>query len=300
MNNIIQVSGLSKSFGKLKALKDISFSAGRGSIIGLMGANGCGKSTLLRNMIGLYLPDAGTSQVFGEQSCELSPQTLSRIGYVHQEGRLLNWMSIRQLLRYVRSHYQNWDENLEEKFIEWFDLEPKAVVGKLSPGKRQQTAILAAICHNPELLILDEPASALDPLARSRFLDLLLELLQNDGEKTIIISSHILSDIEKVIDRAVIMDKGRILKDCDFDKLKENIFKAVVENGAGADLTNLLLSGKIAHHRSDGTKTSLVLQDISRAEAEKILSEEKIDAEIIPLPLEEIYKVIAGKAEYVL
>ncbi|OXU14806.1 ABC transporter ATP-binding protein [Sedimentisphaera salicampi] len=299
MNNIIEVSGLTKSFGGKKALQDVSFSAGRGSIIGLMGANGCGKSTLLRNIIGLYLPDAGSSQVFGEQSRELSPQTLSRIGYVHQEGRLLDWMSIRQLLKYVRSYYQSWDEHLEQKFIEWFDLDPKAVVGKLSPGKRQQAAILAAICHNPELLILDEPASALDPLARSRFLDLLLELLQNDGKKTIIISSHILSDIEKVIDRAVIMDSGRILKDCQFDELKEHIFKVILRGGQQAELTSLL-AGKTAHRRSDGIKTSLILQDTSRAEVEKILSDGKIDSEIIPLPLEEIYKAVVGKAEYVL
>ncbi|MGB2808660.1 MAG: ABC transporter ATP-binding protein, partial [Sedimentisphaerales bacterium] len=223
MNNekpIVEMHKVCKRFGNIKALDDIDLQIYPGRIIGLLGANGAGKSTLLRNIIGLYLEDEGECVTFGSDAKKLGPKELARIGYVHQEGELLDWMTVRQLIRYVSAYYQSWNRELEEKYIEDFEISTKVRVGSLSPGQRQRLAILLAIGFEPELLILDEPAAALDPLARAQFLDLLLQIIQTEN-RTIIISSHILSDVEKVVDHAVIMKEGRILLDSSFDELRE-------------------------------------------------------------------------------
>ena len=162
---IIRMDGVSKAFGRTRALDGVNLAVHPGRIIGLLGANGAGKSTLLRTIIGLYLPDQGRVETFGCLARDLSPKELARIGYVHQEGELLNWMTVGQLVRYVAAYYPNWNEHLERKYIADFGVDVKARVGTLSPGERQKVAILIAIGFEPELLILDEPASALDPIA---------------------------------------------------------------------------------------------------------------------------------------
>ncbi|MGE4286932.1 MAG: ABC transporter ATP-binding protein [Phycisphaerae bacterium] len=295
--DICKFKQVTKLFGKTVALDKLDFTITSGSIIGLMGANGCGKSTLLRHIPGIYLPDSGTAELFGQDCAYLSDTTMARIGYVHQEGRLMEWMSVRQIIAYVRSYYDNWDSSLEADFIERFEIDLKARVGKLSPGKRQQLSILLAICHNPELLILDEPASALDPLARSRFLDLMLELIQSNEERTIIISSHILSDIEKVIDRAVIMDAGRILRDCPLDELRESYFRVIVQTDSPSAVS--IAGAEVIRSRNDGTNTTLIVKDSSEQRIRATLAESGLRALVTPLSLEDIYKIVIGKTEYV-
>ena len=165
MNNtpIISVKNLTKLFGSVRAIDNLSLDIYPGQIIGLMGANGGGKSTLIRHWIGLYLPDSGTCTTFGVEAKKLGPHELARIGYVHQEGKLIDWMSVAKLIRYVSAYYPNWNKDIEARYLEEYELDPKAHAGKLSPGQRQMLAVLLAICFEPELLILDEPAAAMDP-----------------------------------------------------------------------------------------------------------------------------------------
>ena len=292
-SDFVNVSDLCKSFGKVKALDNVSVGIGSGSIIGLIGANGCGKSTLLRHIIGMYLPTSGSVEIFGVEARGLSSEQMSRIGYVHQEGQLLEWMSVRQQIDYVAAYYDGWNRELQGKFVSQFDIDMKARVGKLSPGKRQQLAILLAICHEPELLILDEPASGLDPIARRHFLDLLLELIQVEG-RTIIISSHILSDIEKVIDHIIVMDKGRIIRDCDFDQLREGFCRVKfsgLEEGVELKIENV-----IDAEYSAG-EALLVLCDADTGLLRSYASELGCKCEISALSLEDIYKVVIEKHE---
>jgi ABC-2 type transport system ATP-binding protein len=295
MNNeepIVQMHGVCKRFGKIKALDDVDLQIYSGRIIGLLGANGAGKSTLLRNIIGLYLPDEGECITFGADAKKLGPKELARIGYVHQEGELLDWMTVRQLIRYVSAYYQSWNRELEEKYIEDFEISTRARVGSLSPGQRQRLAILLAIGFEPELLILDEPAAALDPLARAQFLDLLLQIIQTEN-RTIIISSHILSDVEKVIDHAVIMKKGRILLDCSFDELRER-FSQVRISALSKELPSELPFENILHcKRSDG-QAILTVQDCPREKLQEQAKSLDCWVEIETLPLEEIYKIVVS------
>ncbi|MGE5294202.1 MAG: ATP-binding cassette domain-containing protein [Solirubrobacterales bacterium] len=251
------------------------------------------KSTLLRTIIGLYLLDQGRVETFGCLARDLGPKELARIGYVHQEGELLNWMTVGQLVRYVAAYYPNWNEHLERKYIADFGVDVKARVGTLSPGERQKVAILISIGFEPELLILDEPASALDPIARARCLDLLLELIQTEN-RTILISSHILSDVEKVIDHMIIMDRGRIVLDTAFDDLREEYARARLTALHGSLPAQLPFSGVVASQRND-SEALVTLRGQSSQSIEETARTLDCKAEIQPLPLEDIYRFVVGE-----
>lgn len=289
-NPIVQLQNISKRFRKTQALDNVTVDIMPGQIIGLLGTNGCGKSTLLRHMIGLYLPNAGQCITFGVEAKSLTPNELGRIGYVHQEGELLNWMKVKQLIRYVSAYYPGWNSDLEVEYIDDFDLPLNQRVGSLSPGQRQKLAILLAIGFEPEFLILDEPASGLDPIARSQFLDMLLGIIQNEN-RTIIISSHILSDVEKVIDHAIIMDKGQILIDESFDSLRERFTKITLTSLNGPMPSNLPFEGIVDCQRSDSTAV-LTVKDYSSDEITIVAEQINCSAETKPLPLEDIYKIV--------
>ncbi|MCX5636881.1 MAG: ATP-binding cassette domain-containing protein, partial [Planctomycetota bacterium] len=141
-NSIVQMRNVSMKFGKIQALDNIDLDIKRGEIIGLLGANGAGKSTLLRCIIGLYLADQGRCITFETDAGKLTPKELGRIGYVHQEGELLEWMTVKQLIRYVSAYYKTWNPELEERYVRDFDISLEDRVGSLSPGQRQKVAIL--------------------------------------------------------------------------------------------------------------------------------------------------------------
>jgi len=291
-NPIVQMRNVSRRFGKIHALDDLDLEIKRGRIIGLLGANGAGKSTLLRHIIGLYLADTGQCLTFDTDPAKLGPSQLARIGYVHQEGELLEWMTTKQLIRYVSTYYDTWNHELEEKYIADFDISLKSRVGTLSPGQRQKLAILLAIGFEPELLILDEPASGLDPIARSQFLDLLLHIIQ-DENRTIIISSHILSDVEKVIDHTVIMRAGKILCDCGFDVLREKFTRFTLTSLNGPLPADLPFSD-IVDCKRDETKAIVTVKNSLPADLKNKAKGLNCEIEIAPLPLEEIYKIIVS------
>jgi ABC-2 type transport system ATP-binding protein len=289
-NIIVQMRNVSRKFGKIQALDNINLDISRGQIIGLLGANGAGKSTLLRHIIGLYLANEGQCLTFGTDAAKLSPKELGKIGYVHQEGELLAWMTVEQLIRYVSAYYNNWNKQLEEKYIADFDISVKSRVGTLSPGQRQQLAILLAIGFEPELLILDEPASALDPIARSQFLDLLLQLIQ-DGKRTIIISSHILSDVEKVIDHTLIMREGKILRDCSFDNLREEFLRFTLTSLNGS-LPNQLPFKNVITCERNGNKAVIIVHNSTEGQLQAEAKGLNCEIQIRTMTLEEIYKIV--------
>ena len=292
-NPIVQMKGVFKRFGKIQALNNIDLDINPGQIIGLLGANGTGKSTLLRCIIGLYLADAGSCVTFGADAAKLGPKELGRIGYVHQEGELLDWMTVKQLICYVSAYYQTWNHELEEKYIDDFKISLKDRVGSLSPGQRQKVAILLAIGFEPQLLILDEPASALDPIARSRFLDLLLGIIQNEN-RTIIISSHILSDVEKIIDHALIMQEGQILRDCSFDQLREEFIRFALTSLSG-QLPSQLMFGNVIDCQRNGNRAIITVQNGSQENLETQAKDLNCSIQFRPLSLEEIYKIVVSK-----
>jgi len=287
---IVSFENVSKRFGKVQALDTVSMAIEPGSIIGLLGANGCGKSTLLRHIIGLYLPSDGVCRTFGREAAQLTPLEMARIGYVHQEGELLDWMTVGQLMRYVAAYYPGWNREVEEEYIAEFDVPVKGRVGSLSPGVRQKVAVLLAIGFEPELLILDEPAAAMDPIARGQFLDLLVEIIQ-DPKRTIIISSHILSDVEKVMDRVLIMDQGRILRNCSFDDLREEFSRARLTAMAGTLPSSLPFSNAIHMEKTDH-EAMLTFRNLDRKQLAGVAEELNCRVEFLGLSLEDSYRLV--------
>jgi ABC-2 type transport system ATP-binding protein len=290
---VVSIRNLTKQFDiETVALEHVSLDIAPGRIVGLMGDNGAGKSTLLRSIIGLYLPTSGSVTTLGVAAGELSSKELSRIGYVHQEGELIEWMSTWQIVEYVASYYPTWNRILEKRLVEDMAIEPASRVGSLSPGQRQKLAILLAVCFEPELLILDEPAAALDPIARAKFLELLLQMIQQEG-RTIIISSHILSDIEKVIDHCVILKQGKVICDEGFDTLREDFARVTVMSLNG-HLPEKLPFANVVSEKKNSQSAVLVLRHPDAgaiAEAARAIG---CTASVARVPLEDIYAAIAG------
>ena len=289
---IVEIKRLTKYFSGKVALNSVDLEIFSGRIIGLLGPNGAGKSTLIRHMIGLYLPDKGTCSTFGCNAGELSQKELSRLGYVHQEGELLDWMTTEQLIRYVSAYHPGWNRELEDSYVNDFDVDLNVKVGALSPGQRQKLSILLAIGHEPDLLILDEPASVLDPMARAQFLDLLIKIIQQE-QKTILISSHILSDVEKVIDHVIIMKNGLIIEDKGFDDLRDQYLRVRLTS-LSQELPEELPFNRILSCQRHNGQAVLILEN---PQTETIKHQaESIDCKIDfnPLPLEDIYKIVMG------
>ncbi len=287
---VVQIRGLHKAFNLAPVLNHVDLDLHAGSIVGLLGANGAGKSTLIRHMVGLYLPDQGSCTTLGCDAAKLRPQELARIGYVHQEGKLIDWMTVGQILRHVAAYYPTWNREIEKNYLAEFKLNLHARVGGLSPGQRQMLAILLAIGFEPELLLLDEPAAALDPLARQRFLDMLLGIIQ-DPLRTVLISSHILSDVEKVIDRVVILDQGKVQRDVGLDELQQEFVKLRLTAVRG-QLPDPLPFPEMLSCQRNGSEALVVVKASQDQELDRLAQEMGSTIDALPLTLEELYCLV--------
>jgi ABC-2 type transport system ATP-binding protein len=216
------VRGLRKRFGEKTVLRDVDFELPSGTVLGLVGRNGSGKTTLLKCGLGLLRIDAGETRLLGEPSWDLSAAAKARLGYVPQAIALYPWMRVRQVLTYTAAFYPRWNDGLAARLVQRWDLDAHARVGTLSPGQAQQLAIVLALAHEPEVLILDEPAASLDPAARRQLLQIVLELASG-GDRTILFATHIISDLERVADRLAILRNGQIQFSGELDALKDHV-----------------------------------------------------------------------------
>ena len=218
--SVFEASGLTKEFGAVTALRNVSLSLTGPSIIGLIGRNASGKTTLLRHIVGLQLPTRGDARTLGVPTRSLEHEQLARIGVVTQAPAFIHWMSIGKQLRYLSGFYPRWDLVRQRSLLDLLDLDDRSEISGLSTGSVQKLAIVAALCHHPDLILLDEPVSNLDPIVRDRFLKFLLDLVQEDNA-TIVISSHILSDVESTVDWIVCLNDGAVVADLALDDLKD-------------------------------------------------------------------------------
>jgi ABC-2 type transport system ATP-binding protein len=191
-----------------------------GSVLGLIGRNGAGKSTLIRAMLGLLQPLSGTAAVFGEPALKLSDRTKERLAYVPQQPEALAWLTAQQMLDYVGRFYPRWDQSFATRTLERWQIQPNKLLAKLSPGERQRVDLIRALASQPELLVLDDPAAALDPVARR---ELLREIALRAGESgtTVLFSTHIVSDLERVASEVAFLHQGKLLMQCTVDETKE-------------------------------------------------------------------------------
>ncbi|MGL4550242.1 MAG: ABC transporter ATP-binding protein [Gemmataceae bacterium] len=218
-DHVIEVTGLSRHFGKSAALDAVSLRVPRGCVLGLVGVNGSGKTTLLRHLLGGYRAEAGTVRVFGKDPVADPVGVLSRLGYLSDDVDIPNWMRIDQLLRYTAAFYPGWDHGFARKLCDDFGLDPGMKVYSLSRGMKVRAGLVSVIAHRPELLILDEPSAGLDPIARRDILQTIIEAAAGDG-RTVLFSSHLLDEVERVADRIALVDRGRIVFDGPLDEVR--------------------------------------------------------------------------------
>ncbi len=221
-----------KIFGSHTALDDVTLGIPAGHVVGLLGRNGAGKTTLLHLAAGLVLPTSGLCHTLGQRSDLLDSRELTRLGLVMQEGRFIEWMTVAQHLDFTGSFYPNWDRALQQRLVDALEVPLSRKLADLSTGDRQKVGILLGVCHRPSLLLLDEPMSSLDPIARARLLDVLLDRLRDDG-CTVVISSHLLDDVEKIVDWIIALDAGRVTENSSLDELQEAFAEWTVTASAG-------------------------------------------------------------------
>jgi ABC-2 type transport system ATP-binding protein len=207
---VVRVERLSRTFGATVALDGLSLEVPRGAVFSVVGANGSGKTTLIRHVLGLLRAQAGSVRVFGRDPVADPVGVLSRVGHLSEDNDLPPWMRVRELLRYVRAFYPGWDDVYAEELRQTFGLDPAARVRDLSRGQKARAGLLVALAHRPELLILDEPSSGLDPLARRDILAAVLRTVSEEG-RTVLFSSHLLDEVERVSDHVALLDRGRVL-----------------------------------------------------------------------------------------
>lgn len=207
---VIAVTGLSRRFKAKAALDDVSLYVPRGCVFGLVGENGAGKTTLIKHLLGLLRAEAGMVRVFGRDPIADTVEVLGRIGYLSETRDLPAWMRIDELLRYTEGFYPKWDRRYAEQLREQFGLNASARVRTLSQGQLAKLGLLVALAYRPELLLLDEPSSGLDPLVRRDILEAIIRSVAEEG-RTVLFSSHLLDEVERVSDHLAMIHQGRIV-----------------------------------------------------------------------------------------
>ena len=231
--NIIETQNLSRRYGRAEALHGLTLNVPCGSIFALVGPNGAGKTTTIKVLMNLIAPTGGSARLLGVDSLKLSPRERARIGYVSENQKLPEWMTVRQLLDYCRPFYPTWDRDLEASLLKQFNLPPDRKIAHLSRGMMMKTALLSSLAYRPELLVLDEPFSGLDPLVRDELIHGVLELSQQD-KWTILISSHDINEVEQLADWVGLLDGGRLDFSEPIESLQARFRRVEVTLGAGA------------------------------------------------------------------
>lgn len=218
---VIAISDLTRRFGDKTALDSVSLSVPRGGVYGLVGANGAGKTTLIKHILGLLRAESGSVRVFGHDPIADPVAVLSRIGYLSEENDLPGWMRVDELIRYTRAFYPSWDDAYAEELRETFALDAAAKIKTLSKGQKARAGLLTALAHRPELLVLDEPSSGLDPIVRRDILGAIIRTIAHEG-RTVLFSSHLLDEVEEVADHVTMINKGKIVLSAPLHDIKES------------------------------------------------------------------------------
>lgn len=254
----IRCEQIGKRYDRATVLSQVSLEVTRGTVLGLIGRNGAGKTTLIRILLGLEQPDRGRAFVLGEPALGLSDAAKQRIGYVPQQPDAFAWMRIGDMLEFVGRQYPRWDSDFADLSLARWQLPPERPLASLSPGERQRVALIRALAVNPELLVLDEPASAFDPVARR---DLLREIVARAAESgtTVLFSTHIVSDLERVASRVVFLHDHRIVVDAALDDLAETHARLSLPAGSIALSAANPMPGEVSRRtQPDGSMTLVI------------------------------------------
>lgn len=209
-NFVIDIKNLCRSFAEKEVLRDVSLAVPEGGVFGLIGSNGAGKTTLIKHILGSHYAQSGSVSVFGFDPVLEPVQVLSKIGYMSEDRDVPSWMRVQEIIDFTKSFYTKWDSSYAADLLHLFELNPKQRIRNLSRGQTARICLLLALAHRPQLLILDEPSSGLDPIIRRDILSAIVRTTADDG-RTVFFSSHLLDEVERLADRVAILHQGRIL-----------------------------------------------------------------------------------------
>jgi ABC-2 type transport system ATP-binding protein len=284
----VSIRNLGKQFDAHTVLQDISTQVRPGDVVGVIGKNGAGKTTLLEALLGFSPPSSGNADIFGESSLAMSAATKARIGFVPQQDELLPMLTGARQIALVSAFYPGWDKALIDRLASEWEVPLDRRTYKLSGGERQKLSTLLALGNRPDLLVLDEPVASLDPLARRRFLQQLLEIA-SDATRAVIFSTHIVSDLERVANRIWIVKDGRLLWDGDTDELKQSVQRLHIRARRPLPANITLPHMLHARRAPDGMSAAVTVRDLDASALETIARDFDAAIESEGLNLEEIF-----------
>ncbi|MDP4109103.1 MAG: ABC transporter ATP-binding protein [Bacillota bacterium] len=278
--NVIEIKNLTKYYGKSRGIVDVSFTVEEGEIFGFIGPNGAGKSTTIRILLSLIYPTSGSAAIFGKDCIKFAPEIAGNIGYLPSEVFYYEKMKVIDLLKYSASFYKKDCTKRIHELAEIMDLDLKKRIDDLSFGTKKKVGIVQSLLHEPKLIILDEPTSGLDPLMQQKFFSLLLE--ENKKGAAVFLSSHVLSEVQRLCSRVAIIKEGKIIKLEKIRDLTENNykkFKIEIKREIGRSffdmdgISNLEMENNIASFLYKGN-INLIIKKISEAEISNLWIEE--------------------------
>jgi ABC-2 type transport system ATP-binding protein len=285
--NVIEINNLTKYYGKSRGIIDVTFSVEEGEIFGFIGPNGAGKSTTIRTLLSLIYPTSGEAKIFGMDIIKYSAEIKRDIGYLPSEVFYYDYMRVIDLLNYSASFYKKDCKKRIMELSEILDLDLKRKIDDLSYGNRKKVGIVQGLLHDPKLIILDEPTGGLDPLIQQKFYDLLRE--ENKKGCTILFSSHILTEVQKLCKRVAIIKEGRIIKLENISYLTSNIYKKIkIEALNPLDINYFKIEG-VNNLSIDGNKISFIFKGNVNPILNKIAQINVSDIAIEDPTLEEIF-----------
>ena len=286
---MLELKNVTKIFGSLKALDDLTMTVPKGSVYGLVGPNGAGKSTAIRHALGVYRPDSGSITLNGKPIYE-NPEVKNRICSIPDEVFYFPSATMVDMKDYYKGMYPQFDEALFNKLYEVFQLPKNSPIRRFSKGMQKQAAFHLSICTHPELLILDEPVDGLDPVMRRQVWSLLLgEVAQR--ETTVLVSSHNLRELEDICDHVGIMDHGKMLLERSLADMQGSTHKLQLVGNVPLDL-------EVLHESSSGRLKTLVVRGDAQEITQKVQAVEPTYFDVLPLSLEEIFIYELGGVNY--
>ncbi len=254
----IESRGLTKYYGTTLALDHLDCTIPSGCICAMVGRNGSGKTTAIKLFLGLLSPTSGSSSVLGCDSRKLTPKLRKRIGYAAEGHKLFRWMSIGALEKFQQPFFPGtWNGGAFDEMLDYFGLSKKQKIKQLSNGQRAQVSLALTLAPDPELLILDDPTLGLDAAIRRQFLEGMIKLIMRRG-RTVLFSSHILSDVERVSDRILVLDRGVIRADCTLDTFRSAVKKVILPAG-GPPPQEIDIPGLLHVKQTDSTVEVIVV-----------------------------------------
>jgi ABC-2 type transport system ATP-binding protein len=257
----ITIEGLHFSYGSKQVLKGVDLEVPKGSIFGFLGRNGTGKTTTIKTLLGLQKPRAGRCMIGGLDSVADTLEVRRRIGFMAEDQQMYGWMKVSRIIKWVAGFYPDWDYKFADELADILGQPKNTKVKELSKGQNSSLALLLALGHRPNIVILDDPTLGLDPIARKDFLRHVIDLLQSNGA-TVFFSSHLLYEIEPVADHIAILDNGVIIKASRTEQLRESVRKFVMTPKPEANFIGL--PGILDVLRA-GDNVSITIEDCSEA-----------------------------------